>query len=425
LQIGRLVDTKLSAHSLTQDGKPIEYCAFDAPSYRNGNATAQEYGRWNLRAAGAVAIVPREPLQPGSHYSVSITAHDNTYAWSFTVAEAGAATTFTPIAKFPTLAPMPLETASPQPRRAARPSHRASPASMTTPAPTEAASGTASTSSNWLTALNGYRTHLNLPEVSEDSTLSRGCLAHAKYLMTNYDGVIAHGGQLGALFHAEDESKPAYSAEGLKAAQSSDVIHQPRNNLTDDQLMAEAIQRWISGPFHRAQLVNPELKQVGFGQYCNAARCVSALDSVSDSPVARPSGRPLAEPVKVPPDGASVKPSRFGGEWPSPVSSCAGYSAFSSAITLQLGMFVHAKIGAGSLTQTTGADAGKTVATCTYDSEGYTNPDPVAQNAGRKVLSAYGEVVMMVRDPLATGETYRVAMTVNGTPYRWSFTAAP
>ncbi len=284
LQIGRLVDTKLSAHSLTEDGKPIEYCAFDAPSYRNGNATAQEYGRWNLRDAGAVAIVPRAPLQPGSHYSVSITANDKTYAWSFTVAEAGATTTFTPVAKFPTLAPAPLETASPRPRRTARPSHRASPASMTTPATTEAASGTASTSSNWLTALNGYRTHLNLPEVSEDSTLSRGCRAHAKYLMTNYEEMMSHGGQLGALFHAEDESKPGYSAEGLKAALASDVINQPRNKLTDDQLMAQAIQWWISGPFHRAQLVNPELKQVGFGAVLQLCEVRVGVDSITDSP---------------------------------------------------------------------------------------------------------------------------------------------
>ena len=41
------------------------------------------------------------------------------------------------------------------------------------------------------------------------------------------------------------------------------------------------------------------------------------------------------------------------------------------------------------------------------------------------VLSGYGEVVMMIRDPLVGGETYRVAMTVNGKPYTWSFTAAP
>lgn len=100
LQIGRLTDTKLSAHSLMEDGKPIEHCAFDAPSYRNPNATAQEYGRWNLRNASAVVVVPRSPLRPGAHYSVSITANDKTYAWSFTVTDAQA-TTFSAIAKHP------------------------------------------------------------------------------------------------------------------------------------------------------------------------------------------------------------------------------------------------------------------------------------------------------------------------------------
>jgi hypothetical protein len=93
-----------------EDGKPIEHCAFDAPSYRNQNPTGQEFGRWNLRASGAVMIIPRSPLRPGSRYSVSITANDNTYAWSFTVAET--ATTFTAIARFPTSA-APVPTAPP------------------------------------------------------------------------------------------------------------------------------------------------------------------------------------------------------------------------------------------------------------------------------------------------------------------------
>ncbi len=65
LQLGRLVDTKLTAHSLTEDGKPIEHCAFDADSYRNHIHSLQQFGHWNLRDAGAVVIVPRSPLQPG------------------------------------------------------------------------------------------------------------------------------------------------------------------------------------------------------------------------------------------------------------------------------------------------------------------------------------------------------------------------
>ncbi len=437
LQIGRLMNTKLSAHSLTEDGKPIEYCAFDAPSYRNGNRSEQEYGRWNLRNASAVVIIPREPLRPGARYAVSITANDQTYAWSFKAADAQA-TTFAEIAKFPATPPPASEPTSSaavatRPHRA-RAAHRAESAAMSSevalasPAssPTiEEAHGGVSTSTNWLTVLNGYRTRLNVPPVDQDPALSAGCVAHAKYLMTNYEQMLAHGGQIGVLFHQEDKSKPGYSVEGLKAAQASDVVYQPRAKMTEDQLMAQAIEWWISGPFHRPELLSPDLMRVGFGQYCEGVGCVSAVNVVSDSALALPGGQPLAEPIKIPPDGATVKAPRFGGEWPSPVSSCPGYPPTAPAITIQLGMHVPAKITDASLTQTTGTAAGTKVPTCAYDSNGYTNPDAGAQARGREVLSSFGEVVMMVRDPFAGGETYRAAMTVNGKPYSWSFTAAP
>ena len=189
--------------------------------------------------------------------------------------------------------------------------------------------------------------------------------------------------------------------------------------------MERAVEIWMEGPFHRPQIVNPDLRQAGFGEYCEGIVCVSALDWRSDLPLAPPGGRPLAQPLEVPPDGVTVKSGGFTPEWPDPVTSCAGYSSVALAITLQLGMHVPAKITDASVTQTTGAAAGTKVATCAYDSEGYTNPDMVTQTKGRRVLSSFGEVAVIVRDPLARGETYRVTMTVNGKPYAWSFTAAP
>jgi uncharacterized protein YkwD len=443
LQIGRLVDTKLTAHSLTEDGKPIEHCAFDADSYRNHIKSAQTFGHWNLRDAGAVVIVPRSPLRAGSRYSVSITAAGNSYAWSFKVADV---TTFVPIAKFPTsppaappmVEPTNAPSFSPPPPPIERHTRRATPApeAMTstsgpaeyaaarpTSKPTSEASPAAvGSSTNWLSVLNKYRTRLNVPPVEEDPALSKGCLAHAKYLVMNYGRSLKN---IGMLMHEESESKPGYSPEGLKAAQASDVVFQSRNRMTDDQLMGQAIEWWISGPFHRGQLVNPELKQVGFAQYCAGARCVSAMNTTSDAPLASLSGRPLAHPIEVPPDGATVKAPGFGGEWPSPVSSCPGYSAQSPAITLNLGINVPAKVTDAHLTQTTGAAAGTILDTCAYDGDGYTNPIANDQARGRDVLRSYGEVVVMVRDPLVPGESYRVAMTVNGKPYTWSFTAAP
>ncbi len=474
LQVGRLVDSKLSAHSLTENGKPIEHCAFDAPTYLNPVPAYQKFGYWNLRDEGAVVIVPREPLRPGSRYAVSITADNKTYAWSFKVADTR--TTFTSIARLatpPTTAPpateapaaepaatgpaateppatepleaTPLEitpapTTSPKPRRTARATHRATPvaiaprfvperpaSAMPTMSPrAEGTPAAAGSSTGWLAILNLYRTRLNVPPVDEDPALSSGCFAHSKYLVTNYEPMFARNINLGSLLHTEDESKPGYSAEGLKAARASDVMFQGKRTFTSEQRMTRAIQSWIAGPFHRPQIVNPNLKQVGYGEYCGEIVCAASLDWRSDLPLTPAGGgHPFASPIEVPPDGATVKPGGYSGEWPNPVSSCPGYPKDAPAITLQLGVWVPATITDGSLTQTSGAAAGTKIGTCPYDSRSYTNPDPGTQEHGRAVLKSFGQVVMMVRDPLIGGESYRVAMTVNGKQYSWSFTAAP
>jgi FHA domain/Cysteine-rich secretory protein family len=86
LQIGRMFDVKLTTYSISTAGKALESCAFSAREYRNPSPTAQEYGRWTLRRAGAVVLIPRAPLTPGTAYQVSIAASGRTYHWSFSVA---------------------------------------------------------------------------------------------------------------------------------------------------------------------------------------------------------------------------------------------------------------------------------------------------------------------------------------------------
>jgi hypothetical protein len=278
-------------------------------------------------------------------------------------------------------------------------------------------------STSWLAVMNEYRTRLNLPTVEEDPALSHGCAAHAKYLVTNYEPTLASGWNIGGMLHTEDESKPGYTPEGIKAARASDVTFQAPLRFTEEQRMTRAIQSWIAGPFHRPSLVNPAVKQVGFGEYCGTRICVAALDWRSDLAPSSIHGSMYPTPIEVPPDGASVRPSGFGGEWPSPTAPCPGYPNNASAITLQIGANTAAILTDASLTQTSGAEAGRKVATCSYDFLRYTNPDAGSQAHGRQVLRSFGEVVMMVRDTLAGGETYRVDMTVNGRPYSWSFSA--
>jgi hypothetical protein len=278
---------------------------------------------------------------------------------------------------------------------------------------------------NWLAVLNLYRTLLKLQPVEEDPALSHGCADHAKYLVMNYESTLARGVNIAGLMHTEDESKPGYTPDGIKAARASDVMFQGQQKFTHDQRMTRAIESWIAGPFHRPSIVNPDVRQVGVGEYCGEKICAASLDWRSDLEPSLPGGHPYPTPVEIPPDGATVKPSGFGGEWPNPVASCPGYPNNAPAITIQVGINMPATLADASLTQTTGAAAGTKVGTCAYDFLRYTNPDPGTQAHGREVLRYFGQVVMMVRDPLSAGQTYRVDITVNGNPYTWSFTAAP
>ena len=85
IAFGSGVDVRLSAHSLTQNGRPIEYCAFDATTYTNPDSFAEDWGRHVLKGFGAAVLIPREPLTPGATYAVSTTVGAETYAWSFAV----------------------------------------------------------------------------------------------------------------------------------------------------------------------------------------------------------------------------------------------------------------------------------------------------------------------------------------------------
>lgn len=94
VQFGRLIDAQLASHSITENGRQIEHCAFDARSYVNPDAAGQEYGRWALKRFGAVALVPREPLHPGAKYDAAFTTkRGKTFTWSFAVDETNGADT--------------------------------------------------------------------------------------------------------------------------------------------------------------------------------------------------------------------------------------------------------------------------------------------------------------------------------------------
>ncbi len=86
LQLGSFVPVTLSHFSLVRNDPaktPLEVCAFTAESYANPDSSQVEKVREVMRMFGAVALIPRLPLKPGS-YTVSITT-DREYTWSFSI----------------------------------------------------------------------------------------------------------------------------------------------------------------------------------------------------------------------------------------------------------------------------------------------------------------------------------------------------
>jgi hypothetical protein len=86
LQFGAGIDARLDGYRLLRDdGSPVslEACGFDASSYNNPDATAQQRGREILRGFGAVVVLPRVSLDKGASYMVSVTVNGREYKWRF------------------------------------------------------------------------------------------------------------------------------------------------------------------------------------------------------------------------------------------------------------------------------------------------------------------------------------------------------
>jgi hypothetical protein len=61
---------------------------------------------------------------------------------------------------------------------------------------------------------------------------------------------------------------------------------------------------------------------------------------------------------------------------------------------------------------------------CVFDETDYTNPDSFDQSLGRNILNGRDAIVILPRDPLTPGANYTVSVSVNGSTYTWSYTAA-
>jgi hypothetical protein len=270
----------------------------------------------------------------------------------------------------------------------------------------------------WLDPLNRYRAMAGLAPVTADAQLSRGDFLHSHYLALNYAPQLPDL-RLGAEAHTEDSTKLGFTAEGAAAARASDVdwLWDPRSGPKP----AWAIHDWMQVPFHRMQIINPYLHRVGYGADCQGAVCFAALNTGTD--VDPPSAAPSRwrKPLVFPPDGSVMESGVYSGEWPDPLASCPGYTSPAGLpITMELG---HLLAPGFSDYSVRGAETDSaSIAACAFDANTYVNPDTGAQTAARAILSDFGAIVVVPRQPLSPGR-YVVAISA-GQRYTWSFSVA-
>lgn len=260
---------------------------------------------------------------------------------------------------------------------------------------------------DWLVYVNSMRALAALPPLTLNPDWNDGAAKHARYMVKNdYIG------------HDEDPTNPWFTPEGRDAARSGNVLVSSNINMG----VEEAIDMWMQGPFHALGILDPALRETGFGIYREAVgvRHFGATLDVLRGRSAVP--ETVTFPVMWPGDGATVHLTTFpGNEFPDPLSSCPGYTA-------PTGLPIIVQFGNGTTTPRVTASSFKQGTTelphCVFDETTYTHPDPAFQSWGRNLLNARDAVVVIPRDPLQPGFSYTVSLTVNGMPLTWTFFVA-
>src|SRR5262245_41189054 len=109
-------------------------------------------------------------------------------------------------------------------------------------------------------------------------------------------------------------------------------------------------------------------------------------------------------------------------ENPSPIAGCRDYE-------MPTGLPVIIQLGSGSVTpHVTGTwfmDGNRKLAHCVFDETNYRNRNQAEQRHGRGVLDAHDAIVLVPRNPLKPGRSYRVMVDVNGQRIDWTFRVSP
>jgi hypothetical protein len=270
-------------------------------------------------------------------------------------------------------------------------------------APLATLSPHAESGAGWLSRLNHYRQTAMLPPVIEEPRLSGPVLQHARYM-------VMHD----VLKHSQNRRHAWATREGAAAAAVSNLAA----SLSAGEPDWWAVDAWMQAPFHAVGILDPTLREVGFGIYSSAngkIQTAAGLDVISGR---RTLPSPVSYPIVWPAPGSSVPFISHFGEYPSPLTSCAGYQAPS-------GLPLIVQIGSGGATpHVTGswfAEGDRQLEHCVFDESTYVNRTAEAQRLGRSILASRDAIVLIPRRPLRPGATYRAVIEVDDKLVDWTF----
>jgi len=265
---------------------------------------------------------------------------------------------------------------------------------------------------DWLGELNLLRALAKLPPVSDVPSWSSRNAEHARWMVEN-----------DRIDHTETPGTPWYSTSGQLGASRSNVA------LASYPIDAkDAVDQWMTGPFHGVGLIDPGLTRSGYGGYYNpgspSMKWGAALDVLSDGIEPGRTPPPAASyPVRWPSPGSTLHLRSYGGnESPNPLTTCPGYTAPTGTPLYVLFASPNGSVTSSSLTRT---NDGASMPVCTFDWTNYNNPNANDQNLGRNVLGRRNAVVVMPRSPLENGKVYRLNVTRNGVTATSTFNVGP
>jgi hypothetical protein len=259
---------------------------------------------------------------------------------------------------------------------------------------------------DWLEYLNYYRDMAGLPPFTTNTSWNSGGWLHSRYMVKN--DIIGH---------SEDPDKPWYTKDGDQAARTSNLVASHSHSASDQ----DAINLWMQAPFHSVGILDPELNTVGYGSFreedggFQMGATLDVLRGLGELPTS------VTYPIVWPRDGSTVPLTKHFTEYPSPLSSCAGYST-------PVGLPIIIQIGPGDVTPKVTAHSFKQgsepLEHCIFDETTYKNPESATQSLGRAILGSRDAIVLIPKDPLSPGNTYSVSVSVNGKTINWSFTVS-